>query len=82
MVHPAMRFRCPLWGTHLHGLKNAEAPAPVLVGHLSATLGLALRDLRLRHGIAPWHTPSIGQRGGDFNPLSSRMESKGLAIGK
>jgi len=29
----------------LHAAKNAQAPAPVLVDHLSAALGLALRDL-------------------------------------
>jgi len=55
-------------------VKNAEAPAPVLVDHLSVVLGLALRDLRLHHDITPWHMPIIGQRGPNFNPKHGIIE--------
>jgi len=56
--------------------KKAEVPAPVLVGHLLATLGLAFRDLRLHHDIAPWHSSSIGQRSPNFNPPMFRVRSR------
>ncbi len=68
MVHAALRSWRSLRRADVHGLKNAEVPAPVLVGHQMVTLGLALRDLRLRHDITPWHTFIIGQADPNFNP--------------
>ena len=70
MVQPAHKR----WGagrrTHAPQLKNAKAPAPVLVGYLAAALGLALRDLRLHHDITPWRSSSIDETGPFFNPFA------------
>lgn len=57
--------------------KNAEVPAPVLAEHLSVFLGLALRDLRLRHGTVPRHTSSFSEveRNFNHNPAQSLVRA-------